>query len=90
MLFADDTNFFIRSSSIIPAINALNTTFCSMKKWLTNYNLILNSEKTKNIFHDVQSDVEPPRSINTIIIEICVVDDSTKVLGIILDTQLIG
>ncbi|XP_045482179.1 uncharacterized protein LOC123686210 [Harmonia axyridis] len=64
-MFADDTNYRLKSSNISTAIEDSNNVLKSVGDWFRNHNLILNIDKTQCMFfYSERSELHHPLSIN--------------------------
>ena len=88
IIFADDTNIFTTGKSINDVIEAMNEELKKVVIWLNANKLSLNVRKTHYmIFHGKNRKIETNHSIqiNSELIERV---DSTKFIGVIMDTKL--
>lgn len=87
-MFADDTNYRLKSSNISTAIEDSNNVLKSVGDWFRNHNLILNIDKTQCMFfYSERSKLHHPLSIN-ISGNNLMVKDSIVFLGIVIDKHL--
>ena len=88
VLFADDSNIFIHGENITEMIDTLNVELQNIHKWLLSNRLSLNIEKTYSmLFTRNRSSIRLSKDI-TIAGEKITKVESTKFLGIVIDSKL--
>ncbi|XP_044766168.1 uncharacterized protein LOC123322291 [Coccinella septempunctata] len=87
-MFADDTNYLLKSSDIVSAVVDSNNVLKSVGDWFQDHNLILNIDKTQCIFfYTEKSKLNYPSSVNIANSNV-VVKHSVVFLGLVLDRHL--
>ena len=87
LLFADDTSVFVSGKSVDTIIYNMNLELKKLYKWLYSNKLSLNIKKTHWILFSLKKKIKPVSNlyINNEVIERV---DSTKFLGVILDSKM--
>ena len=89
ILFADDTNLFLKGSSIDEMVTLINLELIKLMDWIHANKLSLNISKTQYMIFKNKGKADKTDSINVYIDQVKLKNvESTKFLGVIIDNRL--
>ena len=89
ILFADDTNLFLKGSNIDQMVTQINIELIKLMDWIHANKLSLNISKTRYVIFKTRGKVDKTNSLNVYIDQVKLKNvETTKFLGVIIDNRL--